>query len=62
MLKKMKKTAFTQAIMLTTLICMAAFSLFAVNFSSIFFVLISGGIGLLAYAIRRMKAHSEVQK
>ena len=62
MLKKMKKTAFTQAIMYTTLICMALFSLFAVNFSSIFFVLISGSIGLLAYAIRRMKAHSEVKK
>ena len=67
MLKKIKKSAFTITVMSATFACMIAFSLFAVNFSSIFYILLSGGIGLLIYAIRYIKikknlADSEVKK
>lgn len=67
MLKKIKKSAFTITVMSITFACMIAFSLFAVNFSSIFYILLSGGIGLLIYAIRYIKskknlADSEVKK
>ena len=42
MLKQMKKIAFNIIIISITLICMVVFSLFAVKFSTIFYILISG--------------------
>jgi chromate transporter len=66
-LKKLKKSFFTLFIASATFICMIAFSLFAVDFSSIFYILISGSIGLLIYAvgyIKNKKNHpkNEVEK
>lgn len=55
MLKQMKKTAFNVTIVLTVLICMITLSMFAINFSTIFYILISGGIGILMYLLRKMK-------
>ena len=49
MLKKIKKTVFNIAVMLTTLCIMILFSLFLVSFSSIFYILIFGVAGLLIY-------------
>ena len=49
MLKKIKKTVFNVAVMLITFCAMILFSLFSVSFSSIFYILISGLIGLLIY-------------
>ena len=51
MLKQMKKTAFNIIIISITLICMVVFSLFAVKFSTIFYILISGICGVVVYLI-----------
>ena len=60
MLKQMKKTVFNMIIISITLICMVVFSLFAVKFSTIFYILISGICGVAVYLlgkIRREKKH-----
>ena len=49
--KNMKKTVFNLVVFTCTLCCSLAFSLFGVNFSSIFFVLIGGASGLIVYLI-----------
>lgn len=51
MLKKMKKTAFSVTVMALTLTAMTALSLLAVNFSSIYYILIAGVLGLSTYLI-----------
>ena len=60
MLKQMKKTAFNIIIISITLICMIVFSFFAVKFSTIFYILISGICGVVVYLlgkIRKEKKH-----
>ena len=60
MLKQMKKTVFNIIIISITLICMVVFSLFAVKFSTIFYILISGICGVVLYLlgkIRKEKKH-----
>lgn len=54
-LKKIKKTVFNVAVMLSTLVAMILFSLFSVSFSSIFYILIFGALGLVIYAVRDLK-------
>ncbi|MBQ3489770.1 MAG: chromate transporter [Clostridia bacterium] len=49
MLKKMKKTAFNIMILFAVVLCMVFFSIFSVSFSTIFYILISGCIGLFVY-------------
>ena len=51
MLKGLKKDAFSVTVFCLTLGCMIAFSLFAVSFSSVFYILISGTLGLVLYGI-----------
>ena len=51
MLKELKKGVYSVTVFCLTLGCMIAFSLFAVNFSSVFFILISGTLGLVLYEI-----------
>ena len=55
MLKQMKKTAFNIIIILITLICMVVLSLFAVKFSTIFYILISGVFGVVVYFLGKLK-------
>ena len=55
MLKQMKKTAFNMSIISITLICMVVFSLFAVKFSTIFYILISGVCGVVVYLLGKIK-------
>lgn len=62
MLKQMKKTAFNIIILSAVILCMVAFSVFSVNFSTIFYVLISGGIGLFIYALSLLRGKKEVNK
>ena len=59
MLKQMKKDAQNIIVASVVFGCMTAFSLFAVNFSSVFYILISGAIGLLIYSICYFKSKSE---
>lgn len=55
MLRGIKKTPLSVAILAVTVAGLVACSLWAVNFSSVYYILISGGIGLAAYFLRRMK-------
>ena len=55
MLAHMKKNAFNMIIISTTLICMVMFSLFAVKFSTIFYIMISGACGVVVYLIGKIR-------
>ena len=56
MLKGLKKNPMSIAILCTVLVLMVSFSLFAIKFSTIIFILISAVIGLLVFGIERAKA------
>lgn len=56
MFKKIKKTPFNIAVMAVTFLCSACFGLLSVGFSSIFYILIFGAVGLLCYAVGRIKS------
>ena len=60
MLKQMKKTVFNMIIISITLICMVVFSLFAVKFSTIFYILISGICGVVVYLIGKVRDRKSV--
>ncbi len=51
MMKKLKKTVFNVVLLSLTVIAMLTISLLAVNFSTIFIILIGGAIGLSTYLI-----------
>lgn len=51
MLKQMKKTVFNMLIIVATVVCMLIFSVFAVKFSTIFYILISGTMGVTVYLL-----------
>ena len=62
MLRKMKKKPFNILVFSVAFLCMVAFSVFAVNFSSIFYILISGFVGLLIYLIGYFKSNNRPNK
>lgn len=51
LLKGMKKNTFNIMITVSVLVAMVSCSVFAVNFSSIFYILISGVLGLFVYLV-----------
>ena len=55
MLAHMKKNAFNMIIISITLICMVVFSLFAVKFSTIFYIIISGACGVVVYLLGKIR-------
>lgn len=59
MLKKIKKSAFNITVMAITFTAMILLSLFSVSFSSIFYILIFGLIGLLIYTVGYLRNKSE---
>lgn len=62
MLKQMKKTTLSVTIVSAVVLCMLLFSLFALKFSTIFYILICGVIGLVAFALKQIKADKEEKK
>ena len=62
MLKQMRITVFNILVLSTVIICMVAFSVFSVSFSTIFYILISGGIGLFMYLIGLLRKRKEDDK
>ncbi len=52
MFKGLKKSVLSVIIFCLTIVCMVLFSIFAVNFSAIFYILIFGVVGLVIYAVR----------
>ena len=59
MLAHMKKNAFNIIIISTTLICMVVFSLFAVKFSTIFYIMISGACGVAVYLLGKIRKEEQ---
>ena len=55
MLTHMKKNAFNVIILSITFLCMVVFSLFAVNFSTIFYIMISGACGVVVYLLGKIR-------
>ena len=62
MLGQMKKTALSITIVSTVMLCMLLFSLFAVKFSTILYILICGVLGLVVYLVKQMKTKKEETK
>ena len=62
MLKQMKKNAFSITIVSAVAVCMVVFSLFAVKFSTILYILICGCVGLFTYLIKQIKKSGEEKK
>ena len=62
MLKGLKKDAVSIAILCTVLVAMILLSIFAVDFSTIIFILISGVVGLAVYFIRTSRARKGGEK
>ena len=54
MLKQMKKTAFNVIIISATIICMVVLSLLAMKFSTIFYILISGALGVVVFLLGKL--------
>lgn len=59
MFKGLKKTPFNVVLLAVTIVCMVAFSVFAVKFSTVFYILISGTLGLCAYLIGTVRKKGE---
>ena len=59
MLRKMKKTPLSVALVCVTGAAMIALSLFAVKFSTVFYILIGAAIGIFVYLIQRVRARGE---
>ena len=55
MLKSMKKTPLHMAMLGAVVLCMVLFSLFAIRFSTVFYVLICGTIGIFLYLLRSIR-------
>ena len=62
MLKQMRRTVFNILVLSIVILCMVAFSVFSVSFSTIFYILISGGIGLFMYLIGLFRKRKEDDK
>ncbi len=59
MLKQMEKKALPIAIMSAVLACMIGFSLFAIKFSSIIYILISGTVGVIVFYSKKQNDREE---
>ena len=55
MLRKMKKSSFNITVLSLTLVSVITLTLLSVRFSSIFYILIFGTVGLLLYTVRYIK-------
>ncbi len=56
--REMKKDVLSMVLCGASLVCMVAFSLFAVSFSSVFYILIAGAVGVFVYLIGRLRKKS----
>lgn len=55
MLKQIKKNAFNVIVISATIVCMVTLSVLAVDFSTIFYILISGAVGGILYLLGKLK-------
>lgn len=59
MLKQMKKNTFSVSIVVAVVLCMIVFSLFAIKFSTILYILVCGSIGLFVYFFKQIREKKE---
>lgn len=62
MLKQMRRTAFSIVIVTVVVLSMIVFSLFAVKFSTILYILICGCIGLIVFLLKDTRGNEEERK
>ena len=62
MFKKIKKNAFNLTVIFITFTAMVAFSLFAVRFSTIFYILIFGVLGLSIHLTKEFKSKKSCEE
>lgn len=62
MLRGMKKTVLGIVIFTVVFSCMVLFSMFAVKFSTIFYILISGAVGIFIYFMKLLSSEKEEKK
>lgn len=55
MFKKLKKTPFNLIFFIASSVCLITFTLFSVNFSTIFYVLIGGALGIFIYCLSNVR-------
>ena len=55
MLKQLERSAFNMVILTAVVLAMVSFSVMAVSFSSIFYILLSGAAGLGLYAVQKLQ-------
>lgn len=59
MLRGMKKSPMNIVLVSATILCMVLFSVFAVNFSSIYYIMIGGCVGLFIYLIVKIRSNAK---
>ena len=62
MLGQMKKTALSVTITAAVVLCMLVFSLFAVKFSTVLYIIICGAVGIFVYFWVQIKQKKEEKK
>ena len=62
LLKQMKKTLFNLLVLFAVLLCMVAFSVFSVRFSTIFYILLSGGLGVFVFLLGLLRGRKEADR
>lgn len=62
MFKHLKLNAMNVVLFLATALCLITLSLFAVKFSSIFYILLGGVVGLTIYLVKYFRARKESDK
>jgi chromate transporter len=55
MLKQSKKNIFNVTIVSLTVVCMVTLSVLAVRFSTVFYILISGTVGVVVYLLNKLR-------
>ena len=61
-IKGLKRNVFSIVVACLTFLCFIALSLFSVNFSTIFYILIAGALGLTLYAVGRIRERGKTPK
>ena len=62
MLKQLKKSPLNIVILCVTATLMVLFSVFCVSFSAVFYILISGGLGLVIFLSKYIKERKGTKK
>lgn len=62
MLNSLPKSVFNYVVIGAVGLCMIAFSLFAVSFSTVFYILICGAVGVFIYLVRRVSGRKAGEK